>query len=150
VVSPTQEAGTSRATTPFAPLESSPSSYSLCSAKRRHVSPSGSPSTSQGSIVTAISLEVSDTFDGRSNTAYKHWLEGIQPTATMPEYVSFIDEKVAVESPFRLCGRITLTRSVIFSVCCLVYRQPHEQTTQNRRNAVLDDPTEVLVRILMV
>jgi hypothetical protein len=40
--------------------------YCLRSAKRRRVSPSGSPSTSQGSIVTAISLGATDTFDGRS------------------------------------------------------------------------------------
>ncbi len=149
------EAGSLRAATPSAPLESSPSSYSLRSAKRRRVSPSGSPSTSQGSIVTAISLGATDTFDGRSNTGYKHWLQAMQPTDATPEYASFIDEKVAAEedgvwttekcsasikafylpgraccpptascptkvSPFRLCGRITLTRSVIFSVCCLI------------------------------
>jgi hypothetical protein len=64
------EAGSPRADTPSAPLESTPSSCSLRSAKRRHVSTSGSPSTSQGPNVTTISLEVSDTFDGHSNTVY--------------------------------------------------------------------------------
>ena len=80
-----------------APLDSRPSSYSLCSAKRRRVSPNGSPSASQGSIVTAISLGPTDTFDGRSNTAYKHWLQVIHPSAVTPEYASFINAKVASE-----------------------------------------------------
>jgi hypothetical protein len=38
-----------------------------------------------------------DAFDGRSNTAYKHWLQAIQPTAATPEHASFINEKVAAE-----------------------------------------------------
>jgi hypothetical protein len=91
------EAGSPRAATPSAPLDSSPSSYSLRSAKRRRVSPSGSPSTSQRSILTAISLGATDTFDGRSTIAYKHWLQATQPAAATTEYASFIDEKVAAE-----------------------------------------------------
>ena len=91
------EAGSPRAVTPPAPLDSSPSSYSLRSAKRRRVSPVGSPSTNQGSIVTAISLGATDTFDGRSNTAYKNWLQAIQPSAVTHEYASFLNEKVAAE-----------------------------------------------------
>ncbi len=69
----------------------------MCSAKRRRVSLSGSPSTSPGSIVTAISLGDTDTFDGRWNTGYKRCLEAIQPTAVTPEYDSFINEEVAAE-----------------------------------------------------
>ncbi len=67
------------------------------SAKRRRVSHSGSPSTSQGSIVTAISSEATYTFDGRSNVSYKRWLQAIQPTAAKHEYVSFFEVKVAAE-----------------------------------------------------
>ncbi len=48
-------------------LDSIPLSSSSRSAKRRRVSPNGSPSTSQGSSVTAICLGDTDTFDGRSN-----------------------------------------------------------------------------------
>jgi ElaB/YqjD/DUF883 family membrane-anchored ribosome-binding protein len=91
------EAGSPRAAAPPAPLDSSPSSFSLRSAKRRRDSLSGSPSTSQGSIVTAISSGATDTFDGRSNTAYKRWLQAIQPTAAKHEYASFFDKKVAAE-----------------------------------------------------
>jgi hypothetical protein len=72
-------------------------SSSSRSAKRRRVSPSGSPSTSQGSSVTAICLGATDTFDGRSNTAYKRSMQTIQPTVTKHEYVSFFDLKVAAE-----------------------------------------------------
>jgi exopolysaccharide biosynthesis predicted pyruvyltransferase EpsI len=41
--------------------------------------PTGRLHPVQWSIVTAISLGVTDTFDGPSNTTYKHWLEMIQP-----------------------------------------------------------------------
>jgi len=91
------EAGSPRAAAPPAPLDSSPSSFSLRSAKRRRVSLSGSPSTSQGSIVTAISSGATDTFDGRSNTAYKRWLQAIQPTMATHEYSSFFNIEVAAE-----------------------------------------------------
>ena len=91
------EAGSPRAAAPPAPLDSSPSSSSLRSAKRRRVSLSRSPSTSQGSIVTAISSGATDTFDGRSNTAYKHWLQAIHPTAAKHEYASFFKVEVAAE-----------------------------------------------------
>ena len=70
---------------------------SLRSEKRRRVSLSGSSSTSQGSIVTAISSGVTDTFDGHSNTVYKHCLQAIQPTATKVEYVSFLEVEVPSE-----------------------------------------------------
>jgi hypothetical protein len=90
-------AGSLRVVTPPAPLDSSPSSCSLRSAKPRRVSPSGSSSTSQGSIVTTLSLGTTDTFHGHSNTAYKHYLQEIHPTAATPEYTSFIDEKVDTE-----------------------------------------------------
>jgi hypothetical protein len=91
------EAGSPSAVTPPASLDSSPSSYSLRSAKRRRVSPIGSPSSNQGSIVTAISLGTTETFDGHSNTEYKHWLQAIQPTAVTHEYASFVNAKVAAE-----------------------------------------------------
>jgi hypothetical protein len=92
------EVGSPRATAPPAPLDSSPLSSSLCSAKRRRVSPSGSPSTSQGSSVTAICSGTTDTFDGRSNTAYKRWLQAIQPTAVKHDWATFVGEKVAVHA----------------------------------------------------
>jgi hypothetical protein len=66
------------------------------SVKRRRVSPSESTSTSQGSIVTAF-LGATDTFEGRSNTAYKTWLQEVQPTAATHEYASFINKNVAAE-----------------------------------------------------
>ena len=47
--------------------------------------------------MSPISLGSPDTFDGRSNTAYKDWLEAIHPTPVMSEYVSFINTKVTVE-----------------------------------------------------
>ena len=91
------EAGSPRAAAPPAPLDSSPSSSSLRTAKRRRVSHSGSPSSSQGSTITAISLGATDTFDGRSNTAYKRWLQAIQPTAAKHEYAAFFNVDVAAE-----------------------------------------------------
>ena len=91
------EAGSPRAAAPPAPLDSSPLSSSLRTAKRRRVSHSGSPSTSQGSIVTAISSGATDTFDGRSTSAYKRWLQAIQPTVAKHEYVSFVEVEVAAE-----------------------------------------------------
>jgi hypothetical protein len=96
-------------------MEASPSSYCLRSSKRRRVSLSESPSTSQGCIVTAISLGATDTFDGRSNTAYKRWLQAIQPTAATPEYASFINEEVAAEEDgVRTTGKVQcLLNSVI-------------------------------------
>ena len=39
-----------------------------------------------------------DTFDGRSRTAYKKWLAALRPTAATHEYVSFINKKVAVQT----------------------------------------------------
>jgi hypothetical protein len=86
------EAGSPRAAAPPASLDSSPLSSSSRSAKRRRVSPSGSPSTSQGFSVTAICLGA-----GRSNAAYTRRLQAIQPTAAKHEYASFFDVKVAAE-----------------------------------------------------
>ena len=91
------EVGSPRAAAPPAPLDSSPLRSSLRSAKRRRVSYSGSPSTSQGSIVTAISSGATDMFDGRSTSAYKRWLQAIQPTVAKHEYVSFVEVEVAAE-----------------------------------------------------
>ncbi len=91
------EVGSPRAASPPAPLDSSPLSSSLRSAKRRRVSHSGLPSTSQGSIVTAISSGVTDRFDGRSTSAYKRWLQAIHPTVVKHEYVSFVEVEVAAE-----------------------------------------------------
>ncbi len=91
------EVGSPCATVPSVSLDSNPLRSSLRSAKRRLVSHSGSSSTSQGSIVTAISSGVTDTFDGHSNAAYKRWLEVIQPTTVKHEYASFFEVKVATE-----------------------------------------------------
>jgi hypothetical protein len=63
-------------------------------AKRRRGLTSESPSTSHGSVVAAFS-GATDTFDGHSNSAYKSWLQAVQPTAASHEYASFINEKVA-------------------------------------------------------
>jgi hypothetical protein len=166
------EAGSPSAVTPPAPLDSSPSSYSLRSAKRR-VSSIGSPSSNQGSIVTGISLGTTETFDCHSNTTYKHWRQAIQPTAVTHEYVSFVNTKVAAEEDgVWTTGKVqclfqgiqlSMTRplpadsilpnkSQPFSIvwtdntdsicdlqCLLTYGQPREQTTQSRRNIILDD-----------
>ena len=42
-------------------------------------------------------LGATDAFDGRSNTAYKQWLQAMQPSAATHEYASFINKKVADE-----------------------------------------------------
>jgi hypothetical protein len=91
------ELGSPRAAAPPAPLDSSPLRSSSRLAKRRRVSHNGSPSTSQGSIVTVISSGTTDTFDGHSNTSYKRWLQVIQPTTAKHEYASFFEVKVATE-----------------------------------------------------
>ena len=62
-------------------------------AKRHRGLTSESPSTIHGSVVTAI-LGVTDTFDGRSNSAYNNWLQAVHPPAVSHEYVSFINKKV--------------------------------------------------------
>jgi hypothetical protein len=36
-------------------------------------------------------------FDGRSTSAYKRWLQAIQPTVAKHEYVSFVEVEVAAE-----------------------------------------------------
>jgi hypothetical protein len=55
---------------------------------------SESPSTTHGSVVTANS-GATETFHGRSNTAYKNWLQLVQPTAASHVYASFVEQKVA-------------------------------------------------------
>jgi hypothetical protein len=50
----------------------------------------GSSSTSQGSSVTVICSGATDTFDGRSNTTYKRWLQAIQTTATKHDLAAFV------------------------------------------------------------
>ena len=77
-----------------APLGSSQSGLVLRSHKRRRTSGDGSCSTDMGSVVTAFS----DTFDGSSNTAYKRWLEAVQPTDASHEYASFVNKKVAAQA----------------------------------------------------
>ena len=64
------------------------------SANRRHISPCESPTTSQGSVVTTIS-GVTDTFDGRSNTSYKNWLQLVQSNVVTHQYTSFVEKEVA-------------------------------------------------------
>ena len=92
------EAGSPRAAAPPASLESSPLGYETRSTKRRRVAPTESPSTSQASVVTAFSAAgTTDTFDDRSNSAYKAWLQTVQPAGTTHEYAAFINKKVAAK-----------------------------------------------------
>ena len=64
--------------------------------KRRRVSRDGSCSTSTGSVVTAILG--ADIFKGTSNTAYKTWLQEVQPTAAKHDFASFVGKKVAAHA----------------------------------------------------
>ena len=64
------------------------------SSKRRGISSDGSCSTDLGSVVTVFF----DTFDGSSNTAYKRWLEAVQPTDVSHEYAGFVIKKVAAQA----------------------------------------------------
>ena len=75
-------------------MTSSRSGYTLCPAKRLRGLTNESPSTSHGSVVTAI-LGVTDTFNGRSNSVYKKCLQTVHASEASHEYVSFINEKVA-------------------------------------------------------
>jgi hypothetical protein len=87
------EAGSPHGTSPSASLDSSPSESLVRSSKRQRVSLGGSRSIGHGSVATAILGP--HTFDGRSNTAYKSWLQAMQPTTATHEYASFINKKVA-------------------------------------------------------
>ena len=90
------EAGSPCAAAPPAPLESNPLGYETRSTKRRRCALTESPSTSQGSVVTAFSAAgATDTFHGRSNSAYKAWLQAVQPADASHEYAAFFNEKVA-------------------------------------------------------
>jgi hypothetical protein len=40
-------------------------------------------------------LGATDTFKGTSNTAYKTWLQEMQPTAAKHDFASFVGKKVA-------------------------------------------------------
>ena len=94
------EAGSPRAAAPPASLESSPLGYEARSTKRRRVAPTESPSTSQASVVTVFSAAGATdtfTFEGRSNSAYKAWLQAVQPAGTTHEYAAFINKKVAAK-----------------------------------------------------
>ena len=92
------EAGSPRAAAPPASLESSPLGYETRSTKRRRVAPTESPSTSQASVVTAFSAAgATDTFEGRSNTANKAWLQAVQPAGATHEYAAVINKKVAAK-----------------------------------------------------
>ena len=82
--------GSSRTVSSPPPLGSSPSGYTLCPSKRRHVLTSESPSPRNGSVVTTI-LGV---FDGRSNSVYKNWMQSMHPSPDTHEYVSFVNKKV--------------------------------------------------------
>jgi hypothetical protein len=66
------EAVSMRAASSPAPWDFSPLGCSLRSAKRWHISPIESPSTSQESIVTTF-LRPTDTFDGRSQWCVDNW-----------------------------------------------------------------------------
>ncbi len=87
------DAGSPSEAPPSASLSSSTSGSVLRSCKRRRVSRDGSCSTSTGSVVTAFS-GATDIFDGRSTTAYKNWLQAVQPTAATHDFASFIGKKV--------------------------------------------------------
>ncbi len=70
--------------------------YETCSTKWRRCAPTESPSTSQGSVVTAFSVAgATDTFHDRSNSAYKAWLQAVHPADVSHEYAAFFNEKVA-------------------------------------------------------
>jgi hypothetical protein len=88
------EAGSPSAAPLSAPLGSSQTGPVLRSFKRRRISGDGSCSTDMGSVVTAFC----ETFDRSSNTAYKHWLETVQPTAASHEYASLVTKKVAAQA----------------------------------------------------
>ena len=88
------EAGSPRAAAPPVALESNPLGYETRSTKRRRCAPTESPSTIQGSVVTAFSdAGAIDTFHGRSNSAYKAWLQAVQPADASHEYAAFFNEK---------------------------------------------------------
>ena len=90
------EAGSPCAAAPPAPLASKPLGYETRSTKRRRCALTESPSTSQGSVVTAFSaVGATDTFHGRSNSAYKAWLQAVQPADASHEYAAFFNVKVA-------------------------------------------------------
>jgi hypothetical protein len=80
------EAGSPRADAPPASLDSRPLSSSSRSAKRRRVSPSGSPSTSQGSSVDSFfDIKVAAEEDGVWTTGkVQYLLQGIQSSMTRP------------------------------------------------------------------
>ncbi len=86
--------GSPSAVPPSASLESSPSGPVLRSFKRRRVSRDGSCSTSTESVVTAI-LGATDIFNGTSTTAYRNWLQAVQPTAAKHDFAAFVGKKVA-------------------------------------------------------
>ena len=65
-----------------------------CQPATRRGLTSESPSTSLGSVVTA-NVGATDTFEGHSNTAYRNWIQAVQPSAASHEYASFINAKVA-------------------------------------------------------
>ena len=88
------DVGSPSAAPPSASLDSSPSGMVLRYSKRRRVSRDGSCSTSTGSVVTAFS-GATDIFKGTSNTAYKTWLQEVQPTAAKHDFASFVGKKVA-------------------------------------------------------
>ena len=92
------EARSPRAASPSAPLESSPSGPVLRSLKRRRLSRDGSCSTSMEPVVTAISVGATDIFNGTSNTAYRNWLQAVQPTAAKHDFAALVGKKVAAHA----------------------------------------------------
>jgi hypothetical protein len=55
----------------------------------------GSPSTSAVSENAVTFMGATDIFNGTSTTAYRNWLQAVQPTAATHEFGAFIGEKVA-------------------------------------------------------
>jgi hypothetical protein len=87
-------AGSPRAASLSASLDSSPSGSLSRSAKRQRVSHSGSRSTRQASVVTEIS-GTPESFNGRTTAAYKTWLQDIQPAHATHQYTSCLTKDVA-------------------------------------------------------
>ena len=126
------EVGSPRAASHSASLDSSPSGNSLRSVKRRRIAPRETPSTSQGSIVTAV-LGATDIFDGRSDTAYKNWLQLVQPTEATHMYASFVEKKVADQ-----CDGVWTTGTVQ----CLHQGSLHSMTRTLPVNSILPNKSQ--------
>jgi hypothetical protein len=89
------EAGSPSAALPSASLQSSPLGMVSRSTKRRRVSRDGSCSTSTASENAITNVGSTDIFNVTSTTAYRHWLQAVQPTPSTQDFGTLIGEKVA-------------------------------------------------------